>query len=84
MGSSFGSFTRLKLQNKDPRQKRFTWRLPQLLRKETSHDDAIPRFECNKLMVKDHIGQGAFGDVYTTSYRAPGEINIETVVIKKC
>lgn len=60
--------------------------LPQLLRKETSHDDAIPRFECNKLMVMDGIGQGAFGDVYTTDYRAPGKIITETVIIKnvKC
>lgn len=56
--------------------------LPQLLRKETSHDDAISRFECKKLMVKDRIGQGAFGDVYTTDYRAPGKIITETVVIK--
>ena len=34
-------------------------------------------------MVKDRIGQGAFGDVYTTDYRAPGKITTETVVIKK-
>lgn len=57
--------------------------MPQLLRKETYHDDTIPRFKCNKLVVKDRIGQGAFGDVYTTDYRAPGKITTETVVIKK-
>lgn len=57
--------------------------LPQLLRKETHQDDTIPRFECNKLVVKDRIGQGAFKDVYTTDYRAPGKITTETVVIKK-
>ena len=34
-------------------------------------------------MVKDRIGQGAFGEVYTTDYRAPGKITKETVVIKK-
>ena len=34
-------------------------------------------------MVKDRIGQGVFGDVYTTDYRAPGKITTETVVIKK-
>ena len=34
-------------------------------------------------MVKDRIGQGAFGDVYNTDYRALGEITTETVIIKK-
>ena len=52
-------------------------------KKETSYDDATPRFKCNKLMVKDRIGQGAFGDVYNTDYRALGEITTETVIIKK-
>ena len=48
------------------------FRLPQLLIKETHHDDTIPRFECNKLVVKDRIGQGAFGDLYTMDYRGGG------------
>ena len=53
------------------------------MQSETSHDNAIPRFECNKLMFKNRIGQGSLGDVYTTDYRAPGKITTETVVIKK-
>ena len=57
--------------------------LPQLLRKETHHDDTIPPFKCNKLVVKDHIGLGAFGDAYTKDYQTPGKITTETVVRKK-
>lgn len=57
--------------------------LPQLLRKETSYPDTTPRFDCDKLVVRDRIGQGAFGDVYTADYRAPGKNTEDTVVIKK-
>ena len=57
--------------------------LPRLLRKETSYPDTTPRFDCDKLVVRDRIGQGAFGDVYTADYRAPGKNTEDTVVIKK-
>lgn len=46
-------------------------------------DDGIPRFDCNKLVIKDRIGHGAFGDVFTADYQAPGEDSKETVVLKK-
>lgn len=45
--------------------------------------DGIPRFDCNKLVIKDRIGHGAFGDVFTADYQAPGKDSKETVVIKK-
>ena len=38
---------------------------------------------CNKLLPKDRIGHGSFGDVYTTDYQAPGTTTSETVVIKE-
>ena len=50
--------------------------LPRLL-------DGIPRFDCNKLVIKDRIGHGAFGDVFTANYQAPGKDSKETVVVKK-
>ena len=46
-------------------------------------DDGIPRFDCNKLVIKDRIGHGAFGDVFTANYQAPGKDSKETVVVKK-
>lgn len=46
--------------------------------------DGIPRFDCNKLVIKDRIGHGAFGDVFTADYQAPDcKDSKETVVIKK-
>ena len=42
----------------------------------------IPRFDCNALAVKERLGQGSFGDVYTVDYKGPGKV-IETVVVKK-
>ena len=61
------------------------FKLPQLLRKRKSDDNSIvniPRFDCNALAVKERLGQGSFGDVYTVDYKAPGKV-IETVVVKK-
>ena len=37
----------------------------------------IPRFKCNDLPLKQRLGRGSFGNVYTIVY------NSETVVIKK-
>ena len=37
-------------------------RLPKLLGKK-------PQFECNKLQIKKHIGQGSFGEVFLTKFR---------------
>ena len=57
--------------------------VPQLVRKKNPSNDGIPRFDCDKLVVKDRIGQGAFGDVFTVDYQAPGKETVETVIIKK-
>lgn len=46
-------------------------------------DDGIPRFDCNKLVIKDHIGHGSFGDVFIADYQAPGKDSKETVIVKK-
>ena len=54
------------------------FQLPQLLRKRKSDEKSIvniPRFDCNALAVKEWLGQGSFGDVYTVDY--------EAVVVKK-
>ena len=61
------------------------FKLPQLLRKQKSDENSIvniPRFDCNALAVKERLGQGSFGDVYTVDYKAPGKV-METVVVKK-
>ena len=55
------------------------------MRKRKSDEKSIvniPRFDCNALAVKEWLGQGSFGDVYTVDYEAPGKV-IETVVVKK-
>ena len=62
------------------------FKLPQLVRRgKSEHEivESIPRFNCNDLAVKQRIGQGAFGDVYTTDYKGPGDASCETVVVKK-
>lgn len=60
------------------------FKLPQLIRKgKSAENDGIPRFEFNKLSIKERIGQGSFGDVYTAEFKAPGNDKTETVVIKK-
>ena len=43
----------------------------------------IPSFDCNSYPVVERIGNGSFGDVYTTKYQAPGSNSMETVVVKK-
>jgi len=32
----------------------------------------IPQFDFNKLVFKERIGQGSFGDVFTAMSKAPG------------
>ena len=53
------------------------FKLSQLLRKEKSDENSIvniSRFDCNALAVKERLGQGSFGDVYTVDYKAPGKV----------
>ena len=60
--------------------------LPELTSKAKSGnyiDAKIQRFDCNKLPVKERIGQGAFGDDYTAEYRFSGNTTTTTVVVKK-
>ena len=55
------------------------------MRKRKSDEQSIvniPHFDCNALAVKEWLGQGSFGDVYTVDYEATGKV-IETVVVKK-
>lgn len=62
------------------------FKVPQILtkRKHTDRvDPTIARFDCNELPVKSRIAQGSFGEVYTTDYKAPGNGQTQTVVIKK-
>ena len=62
------------------------FKLPQLTSKAKSAtyiDAKIQRFDSNKLPVKERIGQGASGDVYTTDYTYPGDYRKTTVVVKK-
>ena len=60
------------------------FKLPQLLRKGGSEiGEEIPRFKCGELPIKQRIGQGSFGDVYTTEYRGAGDTKCHTVVVKK-
>ena len=47
------------------------FKLPQLLRKgppASEIGEDIPRFKCSELPLKQRLGQGSFGDVYTAEY----------------
>ena len=62
------------------------FKLPQLLRTGSPGSEIgedIPRFKCSELPIKQRIGQGSFGDVYTTEYKSPGDTKCHTVVVKK-
>ena len=62
------------------------FKLPQLLRKgppASEIGEDIPRFKCSELPLKQRLGQGSFGDVYTAEYRASGDTKCHTVVVKK-
>ena len=62
------------------------FKLPQFLKKQQSSAERIASinvFDCNGLQVKKWLGQGAFGDVYTTEYHDETEGDIKTVVVKK-
>ena len=59
-------------------------RVPPFLKKQLSLAESIANikvFNCNALQVKKWLGQGTFGDVYTTEYGTEG--NVKTVVVKK-
>lgn len=61
------------------------FKLPQLLRKgppASEIGEDIPRFKCSELPLKQRLGQGSFGDVYTAEYRASGDTKCHTVVVK--
>ena len=52
--------------------------LPRLLTKRPDPcNDGIARFDCNKLSLKDRIGHGSFGDIYTADYQVPGTTTTE-------
>ena len=62
------------------------FKFPQLLRKgppASEIGEDIPRFKCSELPLKQRLGQGSFGDVYTAEYRASGDTKCHTVVVKK-
>ena len=63
-----------------------SFKLPQLLRKSSPESEIcgdVPRFKCSELPVKQRIGQGSFGDVYTSEYKGSEDTKCQTVVITK-
>ena len=63
-----------------------SFKLPQLLRKSSPGSEIcqdVPRFKCSELPVKQRIGQGSFGDVYTSEYKDSEDTKSQTVVMKK-
>ena len=61
------------------------FKLPRFLKKAQSSTENIANikvFDCNALQVKKRLGQGAFGNVYTTEFA--GTVgSVETVVVKR-
>ena len=58
------------------------FKLPVFRNRNTAIIPGVPVFDVDKLEVKDRIGHGSFGDVYTAKYAAPNQ-TAQTVVIKK-
>ena len=59
-----------------------SFKLPQLLRKSSPGSEIcedVPRFKCSELPVKQRIGQGSFGDVYTSEYKGAEDTECQTV-----
>ena len=60
--------------------------LPQLIQRGSpcrEIAEEIPHLKCSELPVNQRIGQGSFGDVYTTEYKSSGDTKCHTVVIKE-
>jgi len=56
------------------------FKLPQLLPRSTETIN-IPQFDFNELVVKERIGQGSFGDVFTAMSKAPGSEETKTGLV---
>lgn len=59
------------------------FKLPVFRNRNASAIQGVPTFDIGGVKVKDRIGQGSFGEVFTTDYRFPSEQAAETVVVKK-
>ena len=45
-------------------------------------NQGVPIVDPSKLKVKNNVGQGTFGEVYTAEFLEPGQHSIQTVAIK--
>jgi len=53
------------------------FKIPTFRNRNQVRIQGVPEFDCGQLQIKERIGQGSFGEVYSTVYKT------ETVVIKK-
>ena len=58
------------------------FQLPVFRNRNASIVQGVPVFDVDKLEVKDRIGHGSFGEVFTAKYAAPNQ-TAQTVVVKK-
>jgi len=61
-------------------------KLPEVLRKSSRGSEIcedVSCFKCSELPVKQRIGQGSCGDVYTSECKGSEDTKCKTVVIKK-
>ena len=59
------------------------FKLPVFRNRNAAAIEGVPTFDIGRLQVNDRIGQGSFGEVFTTDFRFPSEHAAETVVVKK-
>ena len=59
------------------------FKLPAFRNRNENAIKGVPLFDLGQVNVKDRIGQGSFGEVFTTDFSFTGEHAAETVVVKK-
>lgn len=59
------------------------FKLPAFRNRNENAIKGVPLFDLGQVNVKDRIGQGSFGEVFTTDFSFTGEHAAKTVVVKK-
>ena len=59
------------------------FKVPVFCKKNAHSIKGVPTFDVSQLQVKERIGHGSFGEVYTTEFKEARQLSKRTVVIKK-
>ena len=59
------------------------FKMPFFKNRNAASIEGVPIFDVGRVGIKDRIGQGSFGEVFTTNFNFTGKSAVETVVVKK-